>query len=140
MRKAATQPATRPFHETIVDAIHDAEITDAVVDLLAFLIKETTIPAGHDEIIAVWNEQTQGIIGKNDDPDVTTSLLGQKRAAEEKAKHVMTRGDVVELRTEARQLALFLQNLGFGQTITLCGELREQLELVHRLTSRALGK
>ncbi len=84
----------RPFHETIVDAIGGMT---SIYDLhlpavLAKLIKETRIPAGHDEIILAWRQQfakmhkAQGQVWREgDNLGVVASLLEQKKEAEDKA-------------------------------------------------------
>lgn len=46
----------RPFHETIVDAIHRADSLEEMRHL-AMLIKATKIPKGHYKIIVAWNNR-----------------------------------------------------------------------------------
>jgi hypothetical protein len=77
------QTVKRPFHETIVEAIDRAYVTD--LRCLAFLIKATKIPSNHDEIIAAWEKQLDRLLPLiHGDFDVPADLLGQKqRAAEE---------------------------------------------------------
>ncbi len=78
------QVAKRPFHETIVEAIRHASISD--LQCLAVLIKATKIPAGHDEIIAAWNKAAWPGHTLHDDYGVPADLLEQKQEATEKAK------------------------------------------------------
>jgi hypothetical protein len=68
----------KPFHESIVDAIHRAK---APTDLAALgqLIHESKIPKGHDEIAAAWIGKS-GELGLNDDADVADSVMSQKPA------------------------------------------------------------
>lgn len=53
MQTTTEQIRTRPFHETIVEAIRRCPCPSSAEILRLFqLIKETRIPKGHDEIIA----------------------------------------------------------------------------------------
>lgn len=69
----------RPFHETIIDSICEAFISD--LNLLARLIKRTKIPKGHDEIIAAWVQRLK-ILNWNHDYGVQSVLLEQKEEVE----------------------------------------------------------
>lgn len=73
------QAKTQPFHETIVDAIRLASTTD--LECLATLIKETSIPKNHDEIIAVWKQRSEGIGWGDTDLGVSANLLEKKEAS-----------------------------------------------------------
>lgn len=75
----------RPFHETIVEAIHRASSGDEL-QCLAMLIKETKVPKGHEEIIVAWNQRRQEMAWGNADLGVPADLLEQKQEAAEKAK------------------------------------------------------
>ncbi len=71
----------RPFHETIVDAIRRIPVYN--LPILADLICETTIPKGHDEIIAAWKEKMNGMLDEGGfGIDVVASLMEQKRESE----------------------------------------------------------
>ena len=74
----------RPFHESVVDAIRRASYTDLIC--LGMLLKETKIPNGHDEIISEWDLREGDLNVFVPLLGVTTSLLEQKREAEEKEK------------------------------------------------------
>jgi hypothetical protein len=66
----------KPFHETIVDAIHHA--TQCQLGYLGALIRVTKIPKNHSAIIAEWKAQT-AIHGYGDNfLGVLDSLLEQK--------------------------------------------------------------
>ena len=78
------QVAKRPFHETIVEAIHRAYSIE--LRCLAMLIKETKIPKGHEEIIAAWNQRRQEMAWGNVDLGVPADLLEQKEEAAEKER------------------------------------------------------
>jgi hypothetical protein len=73
----------KPFHESIVDAIKQAELSFHF-QILAQIIKTTKIPKGHDEILAAWERQISEA-GLNNDLDVIASVLEQKQAEEKKA-------------------------------------------------------
>lgn len=72
-------PQRRPFHESVVDAIKRSYRVE--LHHLALLIKETSIPRGHDEVIAAWRKASDA----DDLYGVVTNLLKQKEEAEEKA-------------------------------------------------------
>lgn len=77
-----TTKTRRPFHETIVDAIFRANSGD--LQCLATIIKATTIPNGHEEIIKAWNWR-RAMMGWGDlSLGVPADLLEQKKEAEEK--------------------------------------------------------
>jgi hypothetical protein len=66
----------KPFHETIVDAIHHA--TQCQLGGLGGLIRMTKIPKNHDAIITEWKAQT-AIHGYGENfLGVLDSLLEQK--------------------------------------------------------------
>lgn len=77
------QKKRRPFHETIVDAIDNANSSNEMF-CLANLIKATEIPEGHGKIIAAWKKQMQEIYIGDDDLGVPADLLEQKKAAAKK--------------------------------------------------------
>lgn len=91
----ATQTATekvarRPFHETIVDAIQIAEVTE--FGCFQRLIKTTKIPKNHTKIISAI-EKRFGSLGLEEYvEELKTVLLDQKAEVEaeevEKAKKV----------------------------------------------------
>lgn len=74
----------RPFHETVVEAIHRA--SSAELGCLALLINATRIPKNHDEIIAAWNRRRESIGWEGENVfDVVTNVLEQKQEAEAQA-------------------------------------------------------
>ena len=83
-------PQRRPFHETIVDAIHSASESD--LKCLAKLIRETKIPKDHDAIITSWRQRLRELeislrLGEDYYPyGVVEALREQKKEAEEKEK------------------------------------------------------
>ncbi|MDO8579381.1 MAG: hypothetical protein Q7R72_00725 [bacterium] len=74
---------TRPFHETVVETINQASSSD--MDCLAPLIKATTIPKGHDEIIVAWNKRRKEMGWGSEDLGVPANLLEQKQTSIKKA-------------------------------------------------------
>lgn len=80
----------RPFHEAIVEAIRRCpDPLNTEIWALLQLIKETKIPAGHDEIIAAidWYFNPSATNPwKSIIHEVKESILAQKHAAEEKAE------------------------------------------------------
>jgi hypothetical protein len=49
---------TKPFHESIIDAVNDAA-GPAELTVLAELVKRTSIPKGHKKIIEAFREQSE---------------------------------------------------------------------------------
>ena len=78
------QTARRPFHESIIQAIHWAS-SEELRYCVARIIKMTKIPKGHDEIIEAWNQRRRELNwSDNEDLGVPADLLEQKREAAEK--------------------------------------------------------
>ena len=74
-------PQRRPFHETIVEAIGRASLYDEQY-LLGWLIRQTKIPKGHDEIIEAWKKKRMGLgLSPGFDFAVVDDLLEQKKEA-----------------------------------------------------------
>lgn len=74
----------KPAHETIVEMISVVS-GERIAEVVAFYIKKTAIPKGHDKIIENW-EAMLSLQGLSDrDFGVVESVLSQKKAAEEKA-------------------------------------------------------
>ena len=63
----------KPFHESVVDAINDADPLD--LRIIGSIIVATKVPEGHDEIIAAWGAKTGHI---HDSERVVASLRAQK--------------------------------------------------------------
>jgi hypothetical protein len=70
-----TPAEKKPFHESIVDAIHCAFGAD--LPCLAALIKTTKVPKNHDEIIKAWKERLN-YLGHAKEYGVSESVAGQK--------------------------------------------------------------
>lgn len=83
MKKTKKQTKLRPFHETIVDAIREAE-TFTSLETLGSLIENTKIPENHGAIITAWKEIPN--MSRDLYERVLESLLAQKRTAAKKAK------------------------------------------------------
>ena len=79
-----SQSTLKPFHESIVDAIHRMDGIPAAMAISA-LIKETAIPKGHDAIVDAWREEIEKIPCAGN-YGVPGSVLAQKKAAEAKPK------------------------------------------------------
>jgi len=78
----------RPFHETIVDAICRDRM-GAGLSTIAWLLMETKIPKGHDEIVTALRERLHGIDHRPINSfwtDVVLDVLEQKREAEAEAR------------------------------------------------------
>lgn len=75
----------RPFHESIIDAIRTASISDLLC--LATLIKHTFIPANHEAIITSWQERTDNISVSR--YGVTEYLLESKQFIETRQQQEM---------------------------------------------------
>ena len=69
------EPEGKPFHESIVEAIHDCHDSDLIC--LSNLIKNTRIPANHDAIVTAWLKRIK-TINPNEDFGVPKSVLGKK--------------------------------------------------------------
>lgn len=79
----------KPFHESLVDAIRSAverprEMPEMF--LLAQLIKDTKIPAGHDEILAAWKQLRQKHTHGEGDPDIFDVIADLAEQKSEAAK------------------------------------------------------
>jgi len=82
--QTTTKTVKRPFHETIIDAIHSASSND--LRCLATLIKATGVPKNHDEIIVAWKRRREEVGWDNEEFGVSADLLEQKQEAAEKEK------------------------------------------------------
>ena len=84
MSTATEQTTTRPFHETIVDAIQRcSRVSSGEVFRLIQLIKETKIPKGHDEIMTAIDEHFSPRTEQwaREVREVNESLMEQKASA-----------------------------------------------------------
>ena len=137
MQTTTEKVATRPFHETIVEAIRRASDTDLLC--LATLIKATKVPKGHNEIISAWNERRKALCWGDEDFDVPVSLLEQKQAGVKKSDDDRDRIDLNDLQQETEKLLTLLEDRQPGMT-TWNEFVRERLQNLHKLASQALGK
>ena len=71
-----------PLHEWIVKAINNSSFVG--IHELVPILTEVAIPKNHDEILEAWNSKRKRLHLENDF-GVTSSLLEQKKEAEEKA-------------------------------------------------------
>lgn len=139
-----TQPAVRPFHETIVEAIRTCgPASTGRIFLLTRLIRDTKIPKGHDEILAAIDEFFD-FPGSNkyarDLREVRESLLAQKEAVTKKAGVSETKEvDLNYLQWEAQKLH-FCLNDRKPDSAEWKKSLQEIIETMHKLTAQALGK
>ena len=132
--------SVRPFHESIVDAIRrcPSPSSGEILRLLQF-IKETTIPKGHDEIIAAIDHYFDFVgAGKwaREIREVKEHLLDQKKAATAKAKEGV---NLDELQQETERLLALLKDRQPG-LMGWNGFMQERLKNLHKLISQALGK
>lgn len=137
------QVTTRPFHETIVDAIQRCPGPSSREFLLLFqLIKDTKIPKGHDEIIAAIDKffDFPGA-GKwtRDIREVKESILEQKQASAKKTEGEKKGINFDDLQQETEKLRALLKDRQPG-LLTWNEFMQERLQNLHRLTSQALGK
>jgi len=89
MEKTVELSETKPFHESIVEAISMASSRD--MECLATLIKATKIPKGHDNIAAAWNKRRKEMCWGNEDLGVLKALHNQKVVAERKQRIAVTK-------------------------------------------------
>lgn len=95
----------RPFHETVVDEILAS--SDIGLGVLSKLIKKTSVPKGHDEMLAAWNKRFKEV-GLTNDLGVPAHILTEKASAEAKAEaEAETKRRAEEEKTND-QLALWL--------------------------------
>ncbi|MFH0779629.1 MAG: hypothetical protein V1928_02095 [Parcubacteria group bacterium] len=136
---------TKPFHETIVDAISGCSRVTAEPMLFLFeLIKMTTIPTGHDKIIAAIDkffdfpvdaEYAHGI------KSVKENLLAQKQAAETKKNDSFdaesikaNRLAIVEKINELHLLCIKFDGQTFEDSFIIA--LRKELRELYGLTNK----
>lgn len=75
----------KPFHESIVDALNDADSAADVSILGQKMIMKTKIPKNHDAIVEAWEKACMRV-GINDDHSlVANSVREQQRDEEAKA-------------------------------------------------------
>lgn len=129
--------STRPFHETIVKAIRQASSVE--LECLATLIKATSIPEGHQEIIAAWNQRRKEMCWGTEDLDVPAHLLEQQRSSAAKALAGKGTISLDDLQQETERLLAFLRDRQPG-LMTWNGFMRERLQRLHGLISQALRK
>lgn len=131
----------RHLHETIVDAIcrcPSSPSTGEIVRLMK-LIEDTKIPEGHDLIIAAINTYFDfpgSLKWAREVRQVTEHILRQKSLAEEKKKQTI---NLDELQEQVEKL-LNLLNDRQPFYISWVMFVNERLQIIHRLTSQALGK
>ncbi len=142
--KSKTEVEFRPFHETIVEDILTA--TNEELIFIASQLKKSLIPANHEEIIRAWHHRRKWMRwADEDDLGVPASLLWQKEAAEEKAAR-QSKQVGIELHGLQEAMEAFLATShnhhlsGNGSMVSWHTRLRGQLEKLHQLTTRALGK
>lgn len=143
MQTMAEKVTTRPFHETIVEAIQRCSGPSSGEILRLFqLIKDTKIPKGHDEVIVAIDEffDFPGA-GKwaREIREVKESILGQKQASVKKAKDEKKGISLDDLQQETEKLLALLADRQPG-LMTWNEFLQERLQNIHKLTSQALGK
>lgn len=143
MEAMATGVKTRPFHETIIEAIGrcPSPRSNQIFNLLE-LIKETTIPKGHDEIIAAieeyFNIPNRQAFAR-DIREVKENLLARKRASEEKLANQEKGVNLDELQQEVERILNLLKDRQPG-LFTWNGFMHERLQSLYVLISKALGK
>jgi len=141
--KTTEQAATRPFHETVVEAIQRCSSPSSGEILRLFqLIKETKIPKGHDEIIAAIDKffDFPGA-GKwaREIREVKEAVLGQKQASAKKSEREKKGINLDDLQQEAEKLLALLEDRQPG-LMTWNEFMQKRLQNLHKLTSQALGK
>ena len=79
----AIEVTFRPYHETILDLIRWSSTPDGLVTLIC----TTTIPKGHDEIIAAIEQNWGSLSGwASEVTTMKSSILSQRAIAEEKER------------------------------------------------------
>ncbi|MBI2482262.1 MAG: hypothetical protein HYV76_01730 [Candidatus Vogelbacteria bacterium] len=137
MQTGTEQVATRPFHETILEAIRQASSTE--LKCLATLIKATKVPKGHDEIVAVWNERRKAMCWDDEDLGVPANLLEQKQANAKKTEGEKKGINLDDLQQETEKLLSLLKDRQPG-LMTWNEFMQERLQNLHKLAAQALGK
>src|SRR3989338_6785420 len=130
----------RPSHETIVEMILVA--TNEELVFLASYLKRTFIPDNHDQIIAAWNQRRKQMCWHEEDLGVPTNLLLQKQVVEAKTvrQNHQPGIDLGELQKAMETFLAISHNGGMASMVSWHVRLRERMENLHRLLSRALGK
>lgn len=143
MQIATEHVATRPFHETIVDAIGRCSSPSSGEILRLFqLIKDTKIPKGHGEIIAAINRFFNFPGAEKwarEIREVKESLLAQKQASAKKAEGEKNTVDLDRLQQEVEKLLALLKDRQTGLA-AWHDFMHERLENLHKLASQGLGK
>ncbi len=140
----------RDIHETIVDAIRRCSSPSSGEILRLFqLIKDTKILAGHDTIISEIDKFFD-FPGANkwarDIRLMRECLLAKKQAASEKAAPAAGEKKCLEPGTNLYELELKTKALVSVLTHPESdskrwnASIREQVEIVHKITGKALGK
>ncbi len=140
------QVVTRPFHETIVDAIHRCHPhpAESQIWFLFELIKETKIPKGHDEIIEAicqyFNTETaRGWRDNSTIKETLVSLLVKQREALTKSDDKKKSVNLDEIQQEMEKLLPLLKDRQCG--LMIFDELtQKRLQNLSELISQALGK
>lgn len=133
--------STRPFHKTIVDAIQwcPGPSNGEIFGLFA-LIRDTTIPEGHDEIIAAIDNYFDfpgSAKYSREIRRVKESILRQKEPSLSKVEG--EKGvNLDELKQEAEKLLALLKDPQPG-LMAWNGFMQERLQNLQKLTLQALG-
>ncbi len=133
---------TRPFHEVVMEDIGKAT-TIRELWPISFQLKRITIPAGEvDKIFAGWSKRCIELGTSDLHFGVGSVLLQQKEAAQEKAARGFQQGvELHELQAAMEAfLALSHNHHLSGSLVSWHHRLRVQLQNLHKLLSRALGK
>lgn len=132
----------RPFHESVIEIIQIASYEE--LTCIGMILRSTKIPKNHDAIIEAWQKRRNKVrttplsdVGLG----VVENLLEQKRIAESEATSESTKEgiDLDELQKEVEKLLALLNDRQTG-TMGWHGFMKERLEDLHTLTSKALGK
>lgn len=130
----------RPFHETIVDAVHRCSSPSNGEILRLFqLIKDTKIPKGHDEIIAAIDEYFDFPGAEKwarEIREVVESLRDQKQASAKKTGDEKKIINLDDLQQETEKLLALLKDRRSG----LMTWNEALLQNLHNFISQALGK
>lgn len=135
----STTTNLRPFHESIVEAIRRCDPSPSKGEILRLfeMIKETKIPKGHDEIIAVIDKFFDFPGGEKWARHVRLvkeSVLAQKQVASQKSEKKSV--SLEELQQEAEKLMTMSRedgSSGFDKYF-------QCVEKLHNLTLQVLGR
>ena len=128
---------TQAFHEVIVELIDTATPTGMVY--LADVIKATSIPKNHDNIIEAWKTRLRELEWNPNDLGVIEKLCAEREVAAKKIDTKKQGIDLDILQGETERLLALLKDR--QHRLSSWNEMLQlRIENFYKLTSQALGK